>query len=58
MLENEKYGKIKGEIIKGQRLHMFISVSACNEYIKKYGTKFGNCVAEGKIEIGMNKKNG
>ena len=37
---------------------MFISVSACNEYIKKYGTKFGNCVAEGKIEIGMNKKNG
>ena len=56
VLENEKYGKIKGEIIKGQRLHMFISVSACNEYIKKYGTKFGNCVAEGKIEIGMNKK--
>jgi hypothetical protein len=56
VLENEKYGKIKGEIIKGQRLHMFISVSACNEYIKKYGTKFGNCVAERKIIIGMNKK--
>ena len=27
-----------------------------NEYIKKYGTKFGNCVAERKIIIGMNKK--
>ena len=56
VLENEKYGKIKGEIIKGQRLHMFISASACNEYIKKYGTKFGNGVAERKIIIGMNKK--
>lgn len=56
VLENAQYGKIKGEIIKGPRLHMFVSISAYNEYIKKYGTKFGSSVAEGSIEIGMNKK--
>ena len=56
VLENAQYGKIKGQIIEGQRLHMFVSISAYNAYIKKYGTKFGSSVAEGTIEIGMNKK--
>jgi len=56
VLENTQYGKIKGQIIKGQRLHMFVSISAYNEYIKKYGTKFGSLVAEGDVIIGMNKK--
>lgn len=55
VLENEKYGKIKAEIIKDQKLHMFISLSDYNGYLKKYGTKFGRCVAEGDIVIGMNK---
>lgn len=39
VLENEKYGKIKAEIIKDQKLHMFISLSDYNAYLKKYGTK-------------------
>ena len=56
VLENAQYGKIKGQIIKGQGLHMFVSISAYNEYIKKYGTKFGSLVAEGDVTIGMNKK--
>lgn len=55
VLENEQYGKIKGEITKNQKLHMFISLSDYNGYLKKYGTKFGRCVAEGEIVIGMNK---
>lgn len=55
VLENEKYGKIKGEIFEGKILRMFISASARNEYIKKYGAKFGNSVAERSIEIGMNR---
>lgn len=32
VLENEKYGKIKAEIIKDQKLHMFISLSDYNGY--------------------------
>ena len=35
---------------------MFVSISAYNEYIKKYGTKFGSLIAEGDVTIGMNKK--
>ncbi|MFT0239066.1 hypothetical protein ACMSE1_18260 [Bacteroides thetaiotaomicron] len=56
VLENEKFGKVKGEIIRGQKLNHFITITFYNECVKKYGTKFGSCVAEGKIEIGMNKK--
>lgn len=56
VLENSQYGKIKGQIIKGQGLHMFVSIPAYNAYIKKYGTKFGSLVAEGDVTIGMNKK--
>ena len=56
VLENEKFGKVKGEIIKGKKLDNFITITFYNECVKKYGTKFGSCVAEGKIEIGMNKK--
>lgn len=55
VLENEKYGKIKGEIFEGKTLRMFISESARDEYIKKYGAKFGNSVAKRSIEIGMNR---
>lgn len=56
VLENEKYGRIKGEIIDGKSLDNFITVSYYNECIRKYGAKFGNDVAKGKIELGMNKK--
>lgn len=56
VLENEKYGKVKGEIIHGKKLDNFITISYYNECVKKYGTKFGSWVAEGKIEMGMNKK--
>lgn len=55
VLENEKYGRIKGVIIKGKKLDNFITVSYYNDCIKKYGAKFGSDVAEGKVEIGMNK---
>lgn len=56
VLENETHGRIKGEIKKGERLNHFITVSFYNECIRKYGTKFGNDVAKGRIELGMNKK--
>lgn len=55
VLENEKYGKIKAEITKEQKLHMFISLSDYNRYLKKYGSQFGRYVAERHIVIGMNK---
>lgn len=55
VLENEKYGKIKGEITKKQKLHMFVSLSDYNKFLKKYGTKFGRYVAERHIVIGMNE---
>nr|DAX65783.1 MAG TPA: SmpA / OmlA family [Caudoviricetes sp.] len=55
VLENEKYGKIKAEITKKQKLYMLISFSDYNKYLKKYGTKFGKYVAEREIVIGMNK---
>lgn len=55
VLENEKYGKIKGEITKKQKLHMFVSLSDYNNFLKKYGTKFGRYVAERHIVIGMNE---
>lgn len=55
VLENSKYGKVKGQIATRYNLDYFISVSRYNEYIKKYGTVFGNKVAEGNIKIGMNK---
>ena len=41
---------------KGERLNHFITVSYYNDCIRKYGAKFGNDVAKGRIELGMNKK--
>ena len=55
VLENEKYGKIKAEITKKQKLYMLISLSDYNKYLKKYGTQFGRYVAERHIVIGRNK---
>lgn len=55
ILENEKYGRMKGEIMNGKKINHFITVAFYNECIRKYGAKFGSYVAEGKIEIGMNK---
>lgn len=53
ILENENYGKIKGVIIKGQELDNFVSATKFDEYVKKYGPKYGASVAVGAVVIGM-----
>lgn len=53
ILENENYGKIKGVIIKGQELDNFVSATKFDEYVKKYGAKYGASVAVGAVVIGM-----
>ncbi len=55
LLENEKYGKVKGLISKGKELDDFIPISYYNECIKQYGLKFGEAVAEGRVKIGMTR---
>lgn len=56
VLENEKYGKIKGDIMNGQKLQLLGSSEKRNALIKKYGAKIGEYVVHGKIVIGMTKQ--
>lgn len=56
VLENEKYGKIEGDIMEGQMLQMLMSGEKYNALIKKYGAKIGDYVTRGKVVIGMTKQ--
>lgn len=52
-LESTQYGSVKVKILSSKSINGFIEKNIYDKCVKKYGFKWGNLVAQNRVQIGM-----